>query len=449
MSELIFIYYITFVLLKRNILAFLICLLPQAVFALGDGSDFLVVPSAQVLGDKAFQVRGTIGYHQSSCVVENEPNMCDRHPFVSSLRFGLFNSLDFGVQFGSTVSLDVKDQLTKAYGVVPAFAIGARAFVQSPESYFYSVPKSERKGQTGEFYAAAEWGSEWWRLLGGVSAFPAMDADAVAPFWGFEQSLGTKKLNAIYEGFFRYGFSHHNIGLSFKPVKVLQISMGATDFYRYFFNDKGDFKFRIVNPGAYTGYRAPGVYMSIAINGGFSPGIQSQKAEVDSLKQQLAVHEKDLTFMRARVDYLEMLYYDVEPNASSGYVQNLRKDFTEIVEAYKVDDYNLDSLLAKEQVFMDGGMVAKRFIIREAKDKGQAQDNRITAIRIMSHFPDSIFLEPLGSIVTDNSNETVAREAALALGVINTPQSRKTLSAAANQTTGIVRETIIEIMGSL
>ncbi len=368
---------------------------------------------------------------------------------MTSARFGLFNSLDFGIQFGKTVSLDVKDQITKAYGFVPAFALGARAFVQSPEAYFYSVPKSERRGQTGEFYAVAEWGSEWWRFLGGVSAFPSMDADAVAPFWGFEQCLGTQKLSALYEGFYRYGFSHHNIGLSFKPVKALQISAGASEFYRYFFNNDRDFKFGTKRPGASNGYHAPGVYMSIAINGGFSPGIQSQKAEVDSLKKQITLHEKDLTFMRARIDHLEMLYYDGDPTVGGGYMQNLQKDFMKIVEGYKADELSLDSLLARERVFIEKGMVAKRFVVREAKNREAAQENRVMAIRIMSHFPDSTFLEPLGSLVADNSNDLIAREAVLALGTINTPEARKILSAVANQTTGIVRETIIEIMDAL
>ncbi|MDR2732872.1 MAG: hypothetical protein LBB36_06600, partial [Fibromonadaceae bacterium] len=334
------------------------------VFALTEGSDFLVVPSAEVLGDKVYQVRGTIGYHQSSCTSHG---MCDRYPFVTSVRFGFFNSLDLGVQFGSTVSLDVKNRVVKAYGAVPSLALGARAFVQSPEAYFYSVPKSMRKEQTGEFYTAAEWGNEWWRLLAGVSAFPTMEADAVAPFWGFEQALGTQKLGITYEGFFRYGFSHHNIGLSFKPVKSLQISAGASDFYRYFFNDDGDFGFRIKNPGAATGYRAPGVYMSIAINGGFSQAIQSQKNEVDSLKRQLAAQNMDLTDLRARMDYLEMLYYETDSNGTDGgYVKSLQREFMEIVEGYKSDEISVDSLRAKEEIFMDRGMVSKRFVVREA-----------------------------------------------------------------------------------
>jgi len=374
-------------------------------FALSDGSDFLVVPSAEVLGDKAFQVRGTIGYHQSSCVSNG---MCDNHPFVSSLRFGLFNSLELGLQFGSNVSLDVKDVVSKAFGVVPAIALGARAFVQSPEAYFYSVSKSTRKEQTGEFYAVAEWGSDWWKLLGGVSAFPFMAADDVAPFWGYEQGLGTPKFSIVYEGFFRYGFSHHNIGLSLKPTKHLQISAGASDFYRYFFDENEHFAFRTKNIGASNGYRAPGVYMSIAINGGFS-----------------------------------------DPNASNSYMIEARKDFMEIVEGYRADEFNPDSLQAKEQIFIDKGMAAKRFLVREAKNINRATENRITAIRIMSHFPDPIFLEPLGSIVADNSNEYIAREAVLALGVINTPEARKVLSTVAEQTTGIVRETIIQILGAL
>jgi len=416
------------------------------VFAISDGSDFLVVPSTEVLGDRAFQVRGTIGYYQSSCA---DKGMCDRHPFVSSIRFGFFNSLELGIQFGNTISLDVKDRVNKAFGVAPAIALGARAFVQSPEAYFYSVSKTDRKEQTGEFYAAAEWGNEWWKLLGGVSVFPFMAADDVAPFWGFEQGLGTEKFSIVYEGFFRYGFTHHNVGLSFKPVKHLRISAGASDFYRYFFDNDERFGFRIKNPGAYNGYHAPGVYMSIAINGGLSDGIQSQKDEIDSLKNQIAVQSMDLAELREKADNLEMLYYfEIDPNGND-YVVDIQKDFAAIVSGYKADDFNPDSLQAKEQIFIDRGIAAKRFLIRAAKNGSLVTESRIVAIRIMSHFPEPIFLEPLGSIVADNSNESVAREAVLALGTINTPEARKVLATVANKTTGIVRETVIEILGTL
>ena len=427
--------------LKKIAFAFLVCLLPQVVYAISDGSDFLVLPSAEVLGDKSFQVRGTLGYHRINCVGYGEP-MCDKFPFVSSLRFGLFNSFELGIQFGSTVSLDVKAQINKTYSLVPAFAFGARAFVQSPEAYFYSIPKSARKEQTGEFYGVAEWSGDLWKLLGGVSVFPTMEADAVAPLWGYEQGLGTQKFSIIYEGFFRHGFSHHNMGLSFKPIKSLQISAGASEFYRYFFTEDGDFKFRTKNHSAITGYRSPGIYASIAINTGPKPSI-SQKSDIDSLRRQLTAQEAELANVRTRVDILE-----AEKTNSIIYIQ-LRREFQEIVNGYKTDEFRPDSLLTKEQLFMNRGPIAKNFVLKEAMDDASAQENRITAIRIMSHFPDSVFLEPLGNIVADGSNESIAREAALALGTINTPESRKVLSTVANQTQGIVRETIVQIMGTL
>jgi hypothetical protein len=426
---------------KKIAFTFLICLLPQAVFAIGDGSDFLVIPSSEVLGDKAFQVRATLGYYKVSHDDGSE-SMQNKLPFVSSLRFGLFNSLELGVQFGSTVSLDVKSQINKAYDLIPAFAFGARAFVQSPEAYFYSIPKSARKEQTGEFYGVAEWTGRLWKLLGGVSAFPTMEADAVAPFLGYEQGLGTQKLSIIYEGFFRHGLSHHNMGLSLKPIKALQISVGASEFYRYFFTNDGDFKFRTKNPSASTGYRAPGIYASVAINAGLRPSV-SQKSDIDSLKKQLMAQEMELANIRARMDNLE-----AEKINSTLNIQ-LQKEFTEIVDGYKSDEFSPDSLLVKEQLFMDKGATVKNFVLKKATDDTETLENRITAIRIMSHFPNSVFLEPLGSMVADGSNESIAREAALALGTINTPESRKILSTVANQTQGIVRETIIEIIGAL
>jgi hypothetical protein len=426
---------------KKIAFAFLICLLPQVVFAINDGSDFLVIPSAEILGDKSFQIRGTLGHYEVNCAGYGEP-MCNKFPFVSSLRFGLFNSFEFGVQFGSTVSFDVKANLNKSYSFVPAFALGARAFVQSPEAYFYSIPKSARKEQTGEFYGVAQWGGELWNLLGGVSVFPTMEADEVAPLWGYEQGLGTQKLSIVYEGFFRHGYPHHNMGFSFKPTKSLQISAGASEFYRFFFTEDGDFKFRTKNRNAATGYRSPGIYTSIAINAGPKPSI-SQKSDIDSLRKQLTDQETELANIRTRMDILEA----EKTNSSTNLL--LRREFQLIVNGYKADDFKPDSLLVKEQLFMNRGPIAKNFVLKEAMDDASAPENRITAIRIMSHFPDSTFLEPLGKIVADGSNESISREAALALGTINTPESRKILSTVANQTQGIVRETIVQIMGTL
>jgi hypothetical protein len=420
---------------------FLLCLLAQPLFAISNGGDFLVVPSAEVLNGESFQVRGTYGYHQTTC---GSNDMCGRHLFVPSIRLGFFNFLDLGVQFSNSISLNIKNQVTQAYGFVPSIALGARAFVQSPEAYFYSVPKSERKNQTGEFYTSFEWNSKWWGILAGVSIFPSMDADAVAPFWGFEQNLG-QKFGIVYEGFFRHGFSHHNLGFSCKPIKQLQINAGATEFYRYFFNEDADFGFRTKNPKARTGYHAPGVYVSLAISGGFGNN-KSHKADMDSLKKQLELQNADLASVHSRLDSLEAIYFEQRALALSGIMQ---REFEEIVNGYFINDLGLDSLLIMEETFMDKGLGHKSFVLSEAQNKDADVNKRITAIRVMSHFPDSIFLEPLGNIVIDRQSEAISREAVLALGVINTPESRRMLVSIVNQTSGVVRQTIMDIIGEL
>ena len=404
-------------------LLFLLCLCAQKVFALNDASGFLVIPSPSVLGDKSFQARGTLGYHHVT------PE--DRFPFVGSFRYGIFDSFDLGLLFGSTVSLDVKNQLIQTSGAIPAVAVGARAFVQSPEAYFYSIPKSDRKNQTGEFYTSFGWDSDWWNIIGGVSAFPSMDADAVAPFWGFEQKFGSK-FSIIYEGFFRYGYTHHNGAFLLKPVKSLQISVGATEFYRYFLNEDGDFTFRTKNANASNGYRTPGIYLSIAISGLLGEP-KNRDCKCDSIAN-------------AKTDSSAV---DTSAIDSAAYQSDILREFEEIVQGYFVTDSDLDSLFAREEALMGKGLMSKSFVLSEAQNKNSETNKRITAIRIMSHFPDSIFIEPLGSIIEDPSNEAVAREAVLALGTINTPKARNMLSAVASKTSGIINKTIMDILGEL
>lgn len=404
-------------------LLFLLCLCAQKAFALNDASGFLVIPSPSVLGDKSFQARGTLGYHHVT------PE--DRFPFVGSFRYGIFDSFDLGLLFGSTVSLDVKNQLVQPNGATPAVAVGARAFVESPEAYFYSVPtKSERKKQTGEFYTSLGWDSDWWNIIGGVSAFPTMDADAVAPFWGFEQKFGSK-FSIIYEGFFRHGYTHHNGAFLLKPVKSLQISAGATEFYRFLLTEDGDFKFRTKNENASNGYRTPGIYLSIAITGLLGEP-KNKDCKCDSAN--------------AKTDTSKI---DTNAIDSAAYRSDILREFEEIVKGYFVTDLDLDSLLAREKAFMDKGLMSKSFVLSEAQNKSSETNKRITAIRIMSHFPDSIFIEPLGGIIEDPSNEAVAREAVLALGTINTPEARNMLSAVASKTSGIINKTIMDILGEL
>jgi len=425
------------VFLNKLKILILSCLLAQAAFALSDAGDFLIIPSAEVLDAQAFQVRGTVGYNYSEL------------PFVSSFRFGVFNSLELGVQFGSNVSLDIKNQLRKADGYAPAVAIGARAFAHSPEAYFYGVPKSERNVQTGEFYASFEWESNWWKFLGGVSAFPYQDANSVAPFWGVAQNIGTPKFLLLYEGFFRHGIFHHNAGLSLKPINALQISAGATEFYRYFFTEDGDFGFRRKNENARNGYRSPGIYASIAISSGFGSRVHTLQEDIDSLKSQIET-------INAMLRNCPCSILDSNAVAAAAAAKRteleaaMQKEFEEIVKGYFVDDLHLDTLLAKEYHFISKSLETKSFVFNEAQNKNVPAQNRITAIRIMSHFPDSIFIEPLGNIAADALNEvSIAREAALALGVINTSEARDMLALIVNKTDGVVRETIMKILGEL
>jgi hypothetical protein len=131
------------------------------------------------------------------------------------------------------------------------------------------------------------------------------------------------------------------------------------------------------------------------------------------------------------------------------YSQDILSEFEEIVRGYFITDMDLDSLRAKEELFMSKGLMSINFALNESQNKETTQNSRVTAIRIMSHFPDSMFIEPLGNIATDSTNETIAREAALALGTINTPEARKMLSIAVNKTSGAVRKTIMDILGEL
>jgi hypothetical protein len=210
--------------------------------------------------------------------------------------------------------------------------------------------------------------------------------------------------------------------------------------------ENGNFKYRSKNPGASSGYRSPGIFMSLAITGGFG-GSQNQKEDMDSLKKEIDFQKKNVTDLQTRLENLEEFYYEKK---AQEFAQNMQNEFEEIVKGYFETDLDLDTLRKKEEIFMLKGLEYKSFVLNEAQNKNAEANNRKTAIRILSHLPDSMFLEPLGNIATDRQNhESIAREAVLALGVINTPESRRTLVSIVNQTTGIVRQTIMDIIGEL
>lgn len=431
---------------RRSITAFAL-LISTSAFALSGADGFLVIPTAPLLAHQHYQIESQLGYHMS----EHSGVLADRHPYVSGFRFGLFDRFELGMAYGDEISLDARMKLIEEDGHMPALSVGMRQLNASQEAYFYSVPENQRQAQAGEFFLSASLGNDWTRGHAGLSIFSGLDSGKACPFWGVEQKAfaGT---SVLYEGFFRDRRTHHNAAIQWTFADVVTITAGATEFFRYFVQD-GEFGFHIKSTEhAESGYRAPGVYAAITLSGFMADSPRHDtRSDLDDARKRLAAQEAQLQDLQARMAAFEALYHD----NLSGQADSLQKRmvktaqaFDSIVSGYQADVWDIDDLRKKQGDFVALGVSAQQLLLRTVQKPNANLEDRIVAVRVMAFSKEARYVPMLTQLLDSDSDESLRREAALALGNIATPEAKTALTTALPRTSGNLQTTLQQILAA-
>jgi hypothetical protein len=418
----------------------------QASYALTGSDGFLVIPTAPLMRDQAYQIESTLGYHMS----EHDGTLADRHPYVSGFRIGLFDRFELGAQYGDKISLDTRMRITAEDGLLPAFTLGMRQIAASQEAHFYSVADAQQQSYAGEFFLAASLGNAWVRGHGGFSILSGLDSNKACPFWGVEQHLGGG-LSLLYEGFFRDARTHHNAALQWSFADMVTLTAGATEFHRYFVQD-GELGFHTqAEQPTPNGYTSPGIYAAITLTGFMKrDSVPDTRAELAEAKKRLEAQESELRKLQTRMDEFEVTYSETQGQQSDSLSRRAARTeqyFDAIVQGYQADIWDIEDLRAKQNAFLALKGPAFRHLLRTAQHPGAQPRYRETAIRIMGVSKEPLFVEPLQEILASSSeSENLRREAALALGSIATPEAKKALAESQKAAPENLRATLEQIL---
>lgn len=413
------------------------------VHALSGADGFLVIPTAPLLAHQAYQIEGALGYHMS----RQGEQWGDRHPYVSGFRLGMMNFLELGMQYGDQFSLEAKLRLREEDGLWPAVSLGMRQIAASQEAYFFSA-YPEPRDYAGEFFLAASLGNPWFRAHGGLSIFSGLDSNKACPFWGIEQRLGGGWA-LLYEGFLRQDEGRHVASLQWNLGNIMRFSIGATQFQRYFFRH-GEFGFRVKDPAALDGYKAPGLYAGITLRGFMKKeSWPDTRAELNEARARLGTQEKQLKELQERMDEIEIAYAQAQGEGADSLRLRLSRTeaaFDTIVQGYQEEVWDIERLRALQQAFLSQGSSSDRYLQRVLRSPASSPLYRVTAVKVMGYSREDLFVDALRRTLSEESDESLRREAILALGNIGSSSARKALEEAQPGLKGELLSTVTQVL---
>lgn len=388
------------------------------------GSDsYSMIPGAGVLPQNSYQIYGQMNVHNIS-----DSNTTDmKLPWSIGARLGLFGHAELAMEFGGDLSLAAKVNLIEQEEWRPHWSMGVRQLFHSQEAHLYSVPDSLQDPYVGEAFTVISYRFfNGTRVDVGASVLSGLDSGKAGGFWGIEQNLGAG-ISMIYDGFWRQGLHHHNLGVSWDFRKVLRLSVGATEVHRYFRqNDEFGFYLSDRENRSADGYSAPGIWASLTLTGWM--GESSSKG----IESRIAVQEKSRLLQLRRIDSLEVQLDRVqallEAQAVKGgdslsqienkaeamleeLVKGLHNDAWDPAESRRLQD----SLLAM-------GNVSKRLMVRMVRRESTSLEYRVAAVRIMGTGKDEMFVPVLTAMISEQ-NPVLVRECLFALAHIGTPEA--------------------------
>ncbi len=393
------------------------------VHAFSGSDSYSMIPGAGVLPQNSYQIFGQMNVHNARIL-----NTTDMHfPWSIGARLGLFGHAELAMEFGSELSLAAKLNLIEQEEWRPRWSMGVRQLFHSQEAHLLSVPDSLQGPYIGEAFTVISYRFfNGTRLDVGASVLSGVDSGKAGGFWGLEQGLGAG-LSLVYDGFWRQGLHHHNLGVAWDFRKVLRLSVGATEVYRYFRqNDEFGFYFSDRENRSADGYSAPGIWAAISLTGWM--GESSSKG----LESRLAEQEKSRVLQLRRIDSLEVQFDRVqtllEAQAVKGgdsltvlenkaealleeLVKGLHNEAWDPAESRRLQD----SLLAM-------GNISKRLMVRMVRRESTSLEYRVAAVRIMGTGKDEMFVPVLSAMLSEK-NPVLVRECLFALAHIGTPDA--------------------------
>ena len=416
-------------------------LMMAPAFALGGTDGFSSIPTADVLPHSDYQLFGQLAYHRLPA---------SHLPWISGVRFGLFDRAEFGLEAGNAISVSAKLRLQQEDGWIPSWSVGARQIFHSQEAHLRSVPDSLQGDYSGEvFLTVSKTVLGATSFHGGVSIIPGIDSGNAGVFWGIQQPIG-KGLGIVYDGFYRNHNSHHNLGLSWNFRDVLRVSGGATEAIRYVYQNQS-FGFYTKDEEARSpdAYSAPGLWLMISFTGRMSnhPSAQTEN--------RLAVLEKHQTDERGkrentevRLDRLELQIQELRRPGTDSITRietQAEQTLASLVQGLQNDAWDPRSSRRQQDSLLALGEVAARLLVRTAERESSAEPYRIASVRVMGASNNERFLSTLGGLVV-GTDPDVAREAAFALGKLSSPSALDKLRASRTNAAPEIQKIIDELL---
>jgi len=412
-----------------NRVAFGVAALVSSSAALGGTDGFIAIPTADVLPHTAYQIFGQIGWHR---VPENgDPTSV--FPWVSGVRFGLFDRSEFSVEMGRRISLSGKMRFVQEEDWLPSISFGARQIFNSQEAHFYSVPDSLRDAYAGELFLTASktfFGST--SIHGGASVIPNVDSGTADPFWGIAQPIAGG-VALVYDGFYRHGEAHHNAGLTWAFRDILRVTIGATEVKKFFYQNGGfGFFTRDRETPLLDAYNAPGLYACISFTGFMRESMHpTTQARLDAVEKRLNNQTKRFEILEGRQDRTEL---GVQGLRGGGTDSVSIKDalaeriLNDLVKGIQNESWDPRQSRKLQDSLLAVGEVANRLLVRTALRESSSLDFRLASLRVMGGSHNPRFVGSLSDILALDE-VSLQREAVLALAKIGTPEALDILRA--------------------
>jgi len=424
-----------------------------ALLHAGTRDPFFAIPSAGILPHGGYQLQSRLAWSP-----DIGPDEEAQFPYVTGVRFGLFDRGEFGVDYGQDLSLSGKMQFVQEGILLPAFSFGSRQVFGSQEAWLFSIPDSQTIKWENELYMSAlkkisQSGTEF---HGGVSVIAGLDSGRASVFWGINQDIG-KGFSVAYEGYTRDDLIHQNLGFAWNWDDMFRISAGLREFTSWFYQDG--------KTGFFTGpeqtpvsdaREVPGAWLKISLTGWIAQneavGLEGRLKQLEETNKNLAKRQEQHA---ARLDRTETQLLASSDNTQDSILMAEEKAteyLDRMVREFESEAYDVALVRSLQDSLLTLGESAHRVLTRMVRSGFVSDRHKEQAIRIMAFSKNERYIPVLIEQLTaidNNAQGNVQREILLALGKFNATQAIPAIRPLLDSPDSATRKTAKDIITQL